>query len=104
MSKNESVISSQPKMLHSPEPWQKGHLSSTCRENDILDAKGAHVVYSDEDSGDLSQEDADRIVACVNTLAGIPTCDPPKVRALWDRYKDGGVACSSTNTEFVTIN
>jgi hypothetical protein len=32
----------------------------------------------------LSRKDAERIVACVNALAGLPACDLPKVRATWD--------------------
>lgn len=72
--------------LHAPEPY------STCEacsgeQMQLLDAKGrviAHASRWDGDSIGSADDDFARIVACVNAMSGIPACDLPKVRAVWD--------------------
>lgn len=47
---------------HSPEPWRQNVCSGWGQEVGILDANGRQVFLGD----DLSPEDCQRIVACVN--------------------------------------
>lgn len=66
--------------LHSPEPFTfeadaYGHAV-------IRDANGMQIAWYP-----LGPADAARFCACLNALAGIPACDLPKVRALWDAQK-----------------
>ncbi len=63
-------------MTRSPEPWR---WSLGCWENpeSLVDRDGREVLSCrEEPSSPPSPEDAQRIVACVNALAGIP--DPEK--------------------------
>lgn len=54
-------------MTHSPEPWKLGR----CFDADcIADASGEDVYGTDEE---IARVDLERIVACVNACAGIPT-------------------------------
>lgn len=55
-------------MTHSPEPWRKGEY------DDIVDRDGVSIIFGY--NGDLAfrtEEDCDRVLACVNACAGIPT-------------------------------
>ena len=59
-------------MNHSPEPWS---VDPTDQE-DIHDGNGKWVVCADRyQPVDMSIENAERIVACVNACKGIPTED-----------------------------
>ncbi len=71
-------------MSHSPEPWRVEKRGEPGDEHfAVVDASGQDVIRiaSDDPSAaligvgtlDISQTDAERIVACVNALAGQPT-------------------------------
>lgn len=68
--------------MHAKEPWRievKPHYGSMEEYLDLVDSAGISIVdvgspCRDEGSyPDLSREDAERIVACVNACRGIPT-------------------------------
>jgi hypothetical protein len=67
--------------LHSPEPWHDGYD----REVSTVGLFGSWYIYSGQRPIALCRDEAERqrIVACVNALAGIAANDLPKVRALW---------------------
>lgn len=55
--------------MHSPEPWEWAKNGAT-----LLPAFGECVLSTEQDyEFSPSDEDAERIVACVNACAGIPT-------------------------------
>lgn len=60
---------------HSPEPW---HVIDTCARRFINDADGKGVASASMrveavNGLELAEANAERIVACVNACAGIPT-------------------------------
>jgi hypothetical protein len=56
---------------HSPEPWQ---LNLDDGQAFIVDCKGYRITTTDPElTNPLSDEDAERMVACVNACRGIPT-------------------------------
>ncbi len=67
-------------MHYHPTPWTTAH------GGDILDATGAQVL----NDGEMRDEAADHIVACVNACAGIedPETFIPRLRALLDRAEE----------------
>lgn len=69
--------------LHAPEPYSGPHPGIPEKAAVVKDANSKPVAFC------YTNEDAARIVACVNALAGIPACDLPKVRALWEEWMRG---------------
>lgn len=79
---------------HSPEPWSvsdpTGNLLPECpcekEERCILSAEGLGIIYPTDDVDNWVPSNLDRIVACVNALAGIE--DPEAfVRAVWNAVR-----------------
>jgi hypothetical protein len=75
-------------MNHSPEPWTTDSFESG---GYIADADGNPVAYQD-DYEQLTREDAERIVACVNFCRGIPT-DVLLRRGNHDEYRVEHLPC-----------
>lgn len=82
-------------MTHSQEPWISEGLPSALKGiarfegmigNDPCGFSGElnHIGNT------LKKEDADRIVACVNACAGIPTEDLPRFANAWKRAQELG--------------
>jgi hypothetical protein len=72
--------------MHSPEPWTTSPADHTA----ILDGNGnlAFRIYpADDGLQQFPAEEVARLLAAVNCLAGIPACDLPRVRRLWDQHK-----------------
>lgn len=67
---------------HSPEPW-------VAQDDFVIDANGESVGLAVHNPSPLnvSREDADRIIACVNTCAGIPTNELHKLKAWLSDYR-----------------
>lgn len=78
---------------HSPEPWADGTVG--WGEVIIVDADGATVCASSERHARLHLDDAERIVACVNALAGVPTADLTADRP--PRHVELGLALARSN-------
>lgn len=55
---------------HTPEPWRANELQA---DIDGRNGEAVAVCYCNDDNGDDAIANARRIVACVNSCAGIPT-------------------------------
>ena len=73
-------------MNHSPEPWRATILPDKVGCDKITDNSG-HEVWSNDgwEPTSLEPDDLQRIVACVNFCAGIPTEDLEKQQYNDDR-------------------
>jgi hypothetical protein len=70
--------------MHSPEPWKLHQRSKRPGDVDVADANDQCVLETDWIPGELERADYERIVACVNALAGVqdPTAFMQSVHAL----------------------
>lgn len=62
-------------MLHASDPWK--FEADDLQGDHLIDANGKWVYLH-------HRANLERAAACVSAMAGIPACDLPKVRALWD--------------------
>lgn len=63
--------------LHSKEPWVALGAAGCLHSIET-------VSQEDRIAKNLTAANANRIVACVNAMAGIPACDLWRVRKVWD--------------------
>jgi hypothetical protein len=94
-------------VTHSPEPWKVDDFQM----QPILDAKDMPVFrawshYAADDGLDVTREDLERIVACVNACAGIPTEEllrgaARRINLIEDVYLEGNAVMMQTGEVFI---